>query len=363
MLPGNGADHPQPADRRRDSGRLLPLPSPDLQDFAYQVPGMLAIVAVLAGTAIPALPTRAPGCSSPPALRSRRTETGHGSSSPAHTAWAIPLDRRRVLSDRAGAVRRRHRLDGPRADPRRRPRRHGRRSDRCRRHRPGQLDLPDGADRRRPRGRLRRDRVRPRLPAARHPPARRPRAHPLAPGPGCRRSRCSWALSWRFLLSDFPYAIVALSDGYYTGHIVEAGWLAASVLWSAAALHPSMRKVAEPVDAGEIRMSAWRLALLAAASLMAPAVLVIQWSGQPDRRAGHRRRQCRADLLVIARLSGVVSDLRSTLTHRQRLEKELESRALHDPLTGLANRSSSRSPGARARPTGRAGGRAVPGPG
>ena len=48
------------------------------------------------------------------------------------------------------------------------------------------------------------------------------------------------------LLSDFPYAILALSDGYYTGHIVEAGWLIASALWAAAALHPSMREVAVP---------------------------------------------------------------------------------------------------------------------
>jgi diguanylate cyclase (GGDEF)-like protein len=35
----------------------------------------------------------------------------------------------------------------------------------------------------------------------------------------------------------------------------------------------------------------------------------------------------------------VVSDLRSTLAERESLEAELERRALHDPLNGLANRT------------------------
>jgi diguanylate cyclase (GGDEF)-like protein len=43
-------------------------------------------------------------------------------------------------------------------------------------------------------------------------------------------------------------------------------------------------------------------------------------------------------LLVILRLDGVAAALRATLDERAILEKELEHRALHDPLTGLANR-------------------------
>jgi diguanylate cyclase len=142
-----------------------------------------------------------------------------------------------------------------------------------------------------------------------------------------------------FLASDFPYAFLALSDGYYTGHIVDAGWLIGSVLWATAALHPSMRQVAEPVEAAEVRLSAWRLVLLAGASLMAPAVLVIEWAtGTPIDVPVIAGGSVILFLLVIARLGGVVSDLRSTLNQRQRLEAELERRALHDPLTGLANR-------------------------
>ena len=78
------------------------------------------------------------------------------------------------------------------------------------------------------------------------------------------------------LLTDFPYAVVALEGGYYTGHLLDAGWMAASFFWAAAALHPSMRNVAEPVEIGEVQLSPLRLAMLACASLMAPAVLVIQ---------------------------------------------------------------------------------------
>jgi diguanylate cyclase (GGDEF)-like protein len=162
----------------------------------------------------------------------------------------------------------------------------------------------------------------------------------LAPGPRVPSLTFLMGALVAFLLSDFPYAILALSDGYYTGHIVDAGWLIGSVLWATAALHPSMRQVAERVEVGEVRLSAWRLVLLAAASLMAPAVLVIEWvTGNPIDVPVIAVGCVTLFLLVIARLGGVVADLRSTLHQRQRLEKELERRALHDPLTGLANRT------------------------
>jgi diguanylate cyclase (GGDEF)-like protein len=142
------------------------------------------------------------------------------------------------------------------------------------------------------------------------------------------------------LLSDFPYAVMVLEGTYVTGHLVELGWLVAPILWGAAALHPSMRRVAEPVDAGEERLPAWRLALLAAASLMAPAVLVIEGAmGRPPDIPAIAVGCVLLFLLVIARLGGVVRDLRATLHERSTLESALHHRALHDPLTGLANRT------------------------
>ena len=80
--------------------------------------------------------------------------------------------------------------------------------------------------------------------------------------------------------------------------------------------------------------------MLAAASLMAPAVLVIQAAtGQTIDVAVVATGCVVLFLLVIARLGGLVSDLRANLYARRTLEEELEHRALHDPLTGLPNRA------------------------
>ena len=117
------------------------------------------------------------------------------------------------------------------------------------------------------------------------------------------------------VVTDFPYAVVSLEGGYYTGHILDAGWLAASFFWAAAALHPSMRNVAEPVEIGELQLTPLRLAMLAGASLIAPAVLVIQAAtGQTIDVAVVATGCVVLFLLVIARLGGLVSDSGPTST-------------------------------------------------
>jgi len=162
----------------------------------------------------------------------------------------------------------------------------------------------------------------------------------LAPGAQPASLRLIIGALVAFLLADYPYAILAVTEGYYTGHIVDAGWLIGSALWGAAALHPTMRQIAEPVGrTGAGSLSPWRLVLLAAASLMGPAVLLFQWlEGQPIDVPVVAAGCVSLFLLVILRLHGVVSALHVTLDERAILEKELERRALHDPLTGLANR-------------------------
>ena len=161
----------------------------------------------------------------------------------------------------------------------------------------------------------------------------------LAPGRHVPSLRVLIAAVVAFLLADYPYAFLALGDTYQTGQLVDGGWLLGAAFWGVAALHPSMRYVADPVEAGDVRFSAWRLVLLAGASLMAPAALVVQGiTGQPIDIPVIATGCIVLFLLVIARLGGVVNDLRSTLRQRQVLEAELERRALHDPLTGLANR-------------------------
>ena len=73
---------------------------------------------------------------------------------------------------------------------------------------------------------------------------------------------------------------------------------------------------------------------------MGPAVLVYQWvNGEPIDVPVIAAGCVSIFLLVIMRLGAVVDALRATLDERRSLEHELERRALHDPLTGLANRT------------------------
>ena len=162
----------------------------------------------------------------------------------------------------------------------------------------------------------------------------------LAPGEQPMSLRLVMLALVAFLAADFPYAALALVDGYQTGQIVDAGWLLGATAWGAAALHPTMTRVAEPVTvSGGGAFSYRRLALLAGASLMGPAVMLLQWLMGGEVDVPVLAIGCVAlFLLVILRMDGVAGALRTTLDERTVLEQELEHRALHDPLTGLANR-------------------------
>ena len=163
----------------------------------------------------------------------------------------------------------------------------------------------------------------------------------LQPGAQPMSLRLLIAALVAFLASDFPYAVMSLTGGYETGNIVDLGWMVGAVLWGSAALHPSMLSIGDPVERSTAdQFSAFRLLLLVAASLMGPAVLVYQWvNGEPIDVPVIAAGCVTIFLLVIMRLGAVVDALRTTLDERRVLEGELERRALHDPLTGLANRT------------------------
>jgi hypothetical protein len=76
--------------------------------------------------------------------------------------------------------------------------------------------------------------------------------------------------------ADIGYAVLNLVSSY-EGGLIDAGWLLSYVVWGTAALHPSMRSLSEVAPDRATRFSYRRLALLAATSLMAPAVLA--WQG------------------------------------------------------------------------------------
>jgi diguanylate cyclase (GGDEF)-like protein len=74
------------------------------------------------------------------------------------------------------------------------------------------------------------------------------------------------------LFTDFFYGLATLHGTFDHQLSYDVGWIAFYLLFGAAALHPSMRDLQEPVPGHESRLTPVRLALLTAASLVAPAI-------------------------------------------------------------------------------------------
>jgi diguanylate cyclase (GGDEF)-like protein len=133
------------------------------------------------------------------------------------------------------------------------------------------------------------------------------------------------------LASDIAFVALDLHGSFESGSVVDLGWIAWFGLTAAAVSLPlGAPGQVSTTKRGDLPRS--RLALLTAASLMAPAVLVIQ---------GLRERAVNdfgvglvtgvAFLLVLARMAGLVREVQA---HAATLTKLSEL----DPLTGLANR-------------------------
>ena len=140
------------------------------------------------------------------------------------------------------------------------------------------------------------------------------------------------------ILADVVNTVVSLTGTYQASLVVDSGWALGFLAFGAFALHPTMREVDRPAPAdGPLRIS--RVVLLAAATLMAPLVMVIEAvEGEPIDVAVVAPASVILFVLVITRLVTVLRDLRATLGQREALQLQLTFQALHDPLTGLANR-------------------------
>nr|WP_240940340.1 bifunctional diguanylate cyclase/phosphodiesterase [Planosporangium flavigriseum] len=146
-------------------------------------------------------------------------------------------------------------------------------------------------------------------------------------GPGARTP------SYRFLMaavlvltgSDITVAVLTAFSSY-TGGPVEGGWLLAYIMWGATALHPSMRTLSEPAPDHAARLTRGRLTMLAATSLLAPALLFTQGLRDPARIdwAAIGLGAVILFLLVLARMAGLVS--------------QVQDQATRDELTRLGNR-------------------------
>jgi diguanylate cyclase (GGDEF)-like protein/PAS domain S-box-containing protein len=140
----------------------------------------------------------------------------------------------------------------------------------------------------------------------------------LAPGSG--RTRCVQFLTLgavACLLSDTAFGVIQLHGTFHNGSVVDLGWALFYSAWGAAALHPSMTRLTEPVPRQQVEVSPVRLAVLMLASLVAPVVLLVVVPRGPE-----------ADVSVIAVFSGVLYLLVLTrlwdaaASHRRALDRE-----------------------------------------
>jgi two-component system cell cycle response regulator len=125
--------------------------------------------------------------------------------------------------------------------------------------------------------------------------------------------------------ADTIYVTQQLNGSYQTGNFLDAIWLCGNLALGAAALHPTVGRVAERASTEDMRLTPLRLAVLAGAALIAPATLVIQYVVGSLRDIPVIAIACALlFMLTIGRLAGLVADQRRL--------------AITDVLTGLRTR-------------------------
>jgi diguanylate cyclase (GGDEF)-like protein len=123
---------------------------------------------------------------------------------------------------------------------------------------------------------------------------------------------------------------------------VDYLWLFSYAAWGAAALHPSMTRLSDPVIAPEIRFRGIRLVSVILATLIAPAILAVhQVTGVSIDVWAVIMGTVVMFLLVVMRMNLSIEQIAAAHEALEKLQDELAVQATHDPLTGLANRTQS----------------------
>jgi diguanylate cyclase (GGDEF)-like protein/PAS domain S-box-containing protein len=129
------------------------------------------------------------------------------------------------------------------------------------------------------------------------------------------------------LVADVGYSLEQLGGAYTVGNPYDFCWALFYTAWGAAALSRPMVALTVPVPGPSGGMSVRRIALLMAVSLVAPAALLVDaLNGQVRYGPMIAVSSAALFLLVLARLSGVVS------RHRQAVERERALRVAGDDL-------------------------------
>ncbi|MFE4518683.1 putative bifunctional diguanylate cyclase/phosphodiesterase [Kitasatospora sp. NPDC056783] len=124
------------------------------------------------------------------------------------------------------------------------------------------------------------------------------------------------------LVSDVLYGLIQLHGTWHIGTPVELGWAAFYTAWGAAALHPSMVELTRPVPTQQPDLSTSRLVLLTLASLIAPAILIIEaLAGNTSNAGVIGAFSALLYLLVLARLAVVVSARRQAVARERTLRE------------------------------------------
>jgi signal transduction histidine kinase len=111
------------------------------------------------------------------------------------------------------------------------------------------------------------------------------------------------------LVGDTVYGLSLLAGDWQVGGPVDAIWYVFYIGFGLAALHPSMVSLSEPTSVST-RLTLPRLVMLAGASLMAPAVLVIQAvRGEPIDVAVIAGGSVVLFLLTLARMGGLAGEV------------------------------------------------------
>ena len=122
------------------------------------------------------------------------------------------------------------------------------------------------------------------------------------------------------LAADVLYGFIQLSGSWSNGAPVDVLWFACYGLWGAAALHPSMRELTVRQSAGQTEMRWSRLSMIAAASLIAPAVLFQRSvAGQALETGVIAVFSALLFALVLTRLAGVVRQQRGSVERERAL--------------------------------------------
>jgi|GEM_PF-215810 len=129
--------------------------------------------------------------------------------------------------------------------------------------------------------------------------------------------------------SDVLYGLIQVSGVWEIGGPVDLGWALFYATWGAAALHPSMRQLTNVAPLASVGVSRARLAVLAAASLIAPAVLLAQSARQTsiDSVTVATVAVASAALfaLVLARMSGIVGVHQHSVVRERALRTSSEA--------------------------------------